>query len=58
MTLLKNNEDFLPLSRDQGPLDIVVVGVGADSLACQCGGWTVHWHGPKMDDSEFGYVKG
>jgi beta-glucosidase len=43
LVLLKNNDHALPLSRTIKHL--AVVGVGADDLGMQCGGWTIDWQG-------------
>jgi beta-glucosidase len=43
LVLLKNENDTLPLSKKLKHL--VVVGVGADDLGMQCGGWTIDWQG-------------
>ena len=43
LVLLKNDNHCLPLSKKISRL--AVVGVGADDLGIQCGGWTVDWQG-------------
>jgi beta-glucosidase len=43
LVLLKNNDHALPLSKTIKHL--AVVGVGADDLGMQCGGWTIDWQG-------------
>jgi beta-glucosidase len=43
LVLLKNNNHALPLSKTIKHL--AVVGVGADDLGMQCGGWTIDWQG-------------
>ena len=53
VTLLKNDKDLLPLDPKR-KYNILVVGPTADSLAYQCGGWTIHWHGP-LGDEEIPY---
>jgi beta-glucosidase len=53
ITLLKNEHNLLPLDPKR-KYNILVVGPTADSLTCQSGGWTMHWHGPLSDD-EFSY---
>ena len=53
ITLLKNEHNVLPLDPKR-VYNILVVGPTADSLTCQSGGWTMHWHGPLSDD-EFSY---
>ena len=53
VTLLKNEKGFLPLDANR-TLNILVVGPTGDSLSYQCGGWTIHWHGP-LGDHEIPY---
>lgn len=43
LVLLKNDHHALPLSKNIGRLS--VLGVGADDLGMQCGGWTIDWQG-------------
>ena len=43
LVLLKNENHILPLSKNIQHL--VVVGVAADDLGMQCGGWTIDWQG-------------
>lgn len=43
MVVLKNDNNTLPLPKTLSK--ILVTGSGADSLAKQCGGWTVGWQG-------------
>jgi beta-glucosidase len=43
MTLLRNNDNVLPLSAGSGK--VVVAGPAADSVADQDGGWTIGWQG-------------
>jgi beta-glucosidase len=43
LVLLKNDKHVLPLSKKIKTL--AVVGVGADDLGMQCGGWTIDWQG-------------
>jgi beta-glucosidase len=43
LVLLKNDKHVLPLSKNIKHL--AVVGVGADDLGMQCGGWTIDWQG-------------
>ncbi len=43
LVLLKNDKDALPLSKKIKTL--AVVGVAADDLGMQCGGWTIDWQG-------------
>lgn len=50
LVLLKNEGQMLPL----GPTARVwVVGVGADSFARQCGGWSLTWQGNDNDNDDF-----
>ncbi|TFJ88175.1 hypothetical protein NSK_000527 [Nannochloropsis salina CCMP1776] len=53
VTLLKNEHDVLPLDPKR-QYNILVTGPTAHSLAFQCGGWTIHWHGP-LGDEEINY---
>ncbi len=43
LVLLKNKNHALPLRKDLKHL--AVVGIGADDLGIQCGGWTISWQG-------------
>lgn len=43
LVLLKNEKKTLPLKRDAKRIH--VVGMGADDIGMQCGGWTVEWQG-------------
>ena len=43
LVLLKNEKHLLPLSNKIKRL--AVVGIGADDLGMQCGGWTIDWQG-------------
>src|SRR5208282_5446800 len=43
LVLLKNEKHILPLSKKNRHL--AVVGVAADDLGMQCGGWTIDWQG-------------
>jgi len=45
LVLLKNENHVLPLSKQIKRL--AVVGVAADDLGMQCGGWTVDWQGQR-----------
>lgn len=45
MTLLRNDDDVLPLSTGAGTGKVVVAGPGADSVPDQNGGWTIGWQG-------------
>ena len=43
LVLLKNDSKVLPLGKKAA--HIHVAGIGANSLAMQCGGWTISWQG-------------
>ena len=43
LVLLKNENHALPLAKTLK--HVVVVGVAADDLGMQCGGWTIDWQG-------------
>ena len=43
LVLLKNDKHILPLAKNLAHL--AVVGVAADDLGMQCGGWTIDWQG-------------
>jgi beta-glucosidase len=43
LVLLKNEKNVLPLAKKMKRL--AVVGVAADDLGMQCGGWTIDWQG-------------
>ncbi len=43
LVLLKNENHVLPLAKNIKYL--AVVGIGADDLGMQCGGWTIDWQG-------------
>ena len=43
LVLMKNEKQILPLSKKIRHL--AVVGVAADDLGMQCGGWTIDWQG-------------
>jgi beta-glucosidase len=43
LVVLKNDHSALPLSKNLKTL--AVVGVAADDLGRQCGGWTISWQG-------------
>jgi beta-glucosidase len=43
LVLLKNEGGVLPLAKDAGRIH--VVGVGADNIGMQSGGWTIDWQG-------------
>ncbi len=45
LVLLKNENHVLPLSKQIKRL--AVVGVAADDLGTQCGGWTISWQGDR-----------
>ena len=42
LVLLKNQNNVLPLSKDQ---NLLIVGPGANNLGIQSGGWTLTWQG-------------
>lgn len=46
ITLLKNEDDILPLSKD---VKILVTGPNANSMRPLNGGWTYSWQGDKVD---------
>ncbi len=46
ITLLKNNDDVLPLDRDN---KILVVGPNANNMRCLNGAWTYSWQGELTD---------
>lgn len=47
ITLLKNNNNILPLSRDA---KILVAGPNADRMRPLCGGWSFSWQGDIVDE--------
>lgn len=51
ITLLKNNNDFLPLKAGQ---KIFVTGPAANSMRALNGGWSRNWQGLNSDDTEKG----
>ncbi|HEX3847966.1 MAG TPA: glycoside hydrolase family 3 N-terminal domain-containing protein [Steroidobacteraceae bacterium] len=50
LVLLKNDGAVLPLDPHSR---ILVAGEGADSIAMQCGGWTVDWQGDHNTNGDF-----
>jgi len=46
MTLLKNEDNLLPLSKDQ---KLLITGPCADKLSVMNGGWTITWQGDRED---------
>jgi beta-glucosidase len=48
LVLLKNRNQLLPLSVHA---HVLVAGDGADSIAMQCGGWTIDWQGTQPNSS-------
>ena len=50
LVLLKNNGGVLPLKIDQ---KVLVAGDGANSIAKQCGGWTLTWQGDGNTNADF-----
>jgi beta-glucosidase len=53
LVLLKNNNNVLPLSRNQ---KILVVGKSADSIPNQTGGWSMNWQGTDVTNSDYPYA--
>jgi len=49
LVMLKNNGLVLPLDSS---MRVAVVGRGGNSIALQCGGWTVDWLGSKENPNE------
>ena len=47
LVLLKNDKHILPLAKNIKHL--AVVGVAADDLGMQCGGWTIDWQGGRSN---------
>jgi len=56
MTLLKNDNNLLPLSKDLK--SILVTGISADSKRHLCGGWTLGWAGAEEEDLDCKTVLG
>jgi beta-glucosidase len=50
LVLLKNDDNILPLSRQQR---VLVAGDGADNIPKQCGGWTSTWQGTGTTNADF-----
>ena len=50
LVLLKNNNHVLPIKPHQR---VLVVGDAADSVAQQCGGWTLTWQGRDNTNHDF-----
>ncbi|WP_288132504.1 glycoside hydrolase family 3 N-terminal domain-containing protein [Microbulbifer sp.] len=50
LVLLKNNDNLLPLARDQR---VLVAGDGADNIGKQAGGWSITWQGTGNQNSDF-----
>jgi beta-glucosidase len=50
LVLLKNNNDLLPLARNQR---VLVAGSGANDIARQSGGWTLTWQGTDNNNDDF-----
>ena len=50
LVLLKNDDNVLPLSKET-PV-IFVVGMGANDIGLQSGGWTLDWQGRAGNDNE------
>ena len=49
ITLLKNDNNILPINLNQPPKRIVVTGFTSNSITCLCGAWTVSWQGAPND---------
>ena len=47
ITLLKNKDDILPLSKD---MDVLVAGPNANSMRTLNGAWTYSWQGDKVEE--------
>ena len=47
ITLLKNNDNILPLKRDA---KVLVAGPNADKMRPLCGGWSFSWQGDIVDE--------
>ena len=50
LVLLDGRDGLLPLPRRTR---LLVVGKGADSMAHQCGGWSMTWQGEEIDNKDF-----
>ncbi len=50
LVLLKNRKNTLPLKRDS---NILVVGIGADQIDRQTGGWSMTWQGTENTAADF-----
>jgi len=50
LVLLKNDDGLLPMKPAQ---HVLVAGDGADTIAKQCGGWTLTWQGAGLDNKVF-----
>lgn len=50
LVLLKNNNNLLPLNRQQ---HVLVAGDGADNIGKQSGGWTISWQGTGNVNNDF-----
>ncbi|WP_160154685.1 exo 1,3/1,4-beta-D-glucan glucohydrolase [Microbulbifer sp. ALW1] len=50
LVLLKNNDQLLPLARNQR---VLVAGDGADNIGKQAGGWSITWQGTGNQNSDF-----
>jgi len=50
ITLLKNEDNLLPLPSNGAGKKIFVTGPHANSLVLQSGGWTIHWRQALTDD--------
>ncbi|WP_241242279.1 glycoside hydrolase family 3 N-terminal domain-containing protein [Thalassotalea sp. G2M2-11] len=50
LVLLKNNDQLLPLNRQQ---NVLVAGDAADNIGKQSGGWTITWQGTGNTNEDF-----
>ncbi|MBY6213050.1 glycoside hydrolase family 3 C-terminal domain-containing protein [Microbulbifer agarilyticus] len=50
LVLLKNNDQLLPLARNQR---VLVAGDGADNIGKQSGGWSITWQGTGNENADF-----
>ncbi len=50
IVLLKKKDNILPLKKSNQK--IAVVGIGADNIGLQSGGWTIYWQGGSGDITE------
>lgn len=52
ITLLKNNNNILPLNKD---IKVLVTGPNSNSMRAMNGGWSYSWQGEKVDEFAQGY---